>query len=420
MECKRIIALGMAIFMTAANMTGCGKNQNPAQSATVSESTKNETKTPTTNVDYSAGLTDDGFYEGVSAKDYVTLPEDYKAIPADFVDVKPDTYSISNSMQYLRSSVGSVTEITDRAAQMGDNVVVSYEGRVDGETYLGSTVDHHYATLGMNDLVYGLEEQVVGHKPGDKFTATITFPDDYPDTTDNQGQILVLAGKEGQFDVTLESIENMTLEDTAIEKYFEEQGLTLLDGSKIDTVEKAVQYYYEQEYEANKQTFAVQYLMDNSTVTEYPQSVLSQQYQNELLYAQKQSEIAGYNSLSDFLADYGYETTDDFLYACQEDVETNTKRTLILQAIAELHNIKATETSYDEYYGGDPSIALETYGTGFVAQTVLDYEVIKNLCENMLILNEQETPTEIEQTDDLEASSEVASIDVNSADQSEN
>ena len=28
-------------------------------------------------------------------------------------------------MQYLQSKIGSLTEITDRAAQMGDNVVVS-------------------------------------------------------------------------------------------------------------------------------------------------------------------------------------------------------------------------------------------------------------------------------------------------------
>ena len=101
MNSKRVIALGMAIFMTAASMTGCGKNQIPAQSATVSETTKNETKTPTTNVDYSEGLTDDGFYEGVSAKDYVTLPEDYKALPADFVDYEIGTVPKQNETAQL-------------------------------------------------------------------------------------------------------------------------------------------------------------------------------------------------------------------------------------------------------------------------------------------------------------------------------
>lgn len=399
MKSKQVIAIGTAILITTVGMTGCGKAAEYAASA---ESVK--TEKPTTIVNYSAGLTDDGFYEGITATDYVTLPDDYMAIPVDLEQIQPDEFNVSGFMQYLQSNIGTTVEITDRAAQLGDNVTVSYVGRVDGKTFVGGTADHHYATLGMNDLIDGFEEQIVGHKPGDQFTVKITFPEDYEETTNEESKALDLAGKEGQFDVTLESIDNVILEDSAVAEYFDNENETLLDGTKVDTVEKAIQYFSERQYETNKQNYIEDYLIENSTVNSYPQSVLGQQYQIELQYAQKQADTNGYDSLTEFLSEFGYESTDDYLYACQEDVESGTKRTLILQAIAEQQGIKATESSYKEYFGGDSSLAIETYGEGFTAQLALDYEVVKELGKH-LVITEAEPVTSEEVSSSMVASS---------------
>ena len=377
MRKEKAAAAVLAAGMILASLTGCGKSPKPSRAEQ-----KDEVK-PAVLVDYSLGLTDDGMYRGIKALDYVTLPKVYMAIHAPLDEIAADNFYVSGFMDYLKLNAGEAVQVSDRAAQMGDNVTVSYVGRVDGVEFEGGTVDNHYATLGMGDLIEGFEEQVVGHKPGDKFTVKITFPEDYPSTTDENHQELELAGKECVFDVTLNGVENIVLEDDKIAEFFGDD--TLFDGTKVDSVSKAQMYYAERQELENKQSFVEDYLIENSTVKELPDSVIGQQLKIEKQYAEKQAADYGYDTAEDFLKEHGYEDMDSYLEVCREDATEATKRALILQAVAEEQGIKALDTSYQAYFGGDPSMALDTYGRGYTAQLALDYEVLNTLQSHMII-----------------------------------
>ena len=56
--------------------------------------------------------------------------------------------------------------------------------------------------MGKDALAPGLDEQMIGLKPGVQKTFTITYPDDYSDTT--------VAGMEAKFDVTINYIKITT------------------------------------------------------------------------------------------------------------------------------------------------------------------------------------------------------------------
>ena len=264
----------------------------------------------------------------------------------------------------------------------------------------------------MNDLVYGFEDQIVGHKVGDKFQVTVTFPEDYQSTEDTAGNEMELAGKEATFDVTLNGLDIEVLNDKDVAEFFGDD--TLMDGSKIDTVEKAMQYYTERQELTNRQDFVENYLIENSTVSELPESVIGQQLKIEQEYAEKQAADNGYDSAEAFLKEYGYDDMDAYLEECREDAETATKRTLILQAVAEEQNIKPQESSFNAYFGGDPSLALETYGQGYTAQLALDYEV-KNVLQQHMVITESEKPEEEEDSSMSAASSKPEDVSIDAS-----
>lgn len=406
MQRGRKIVTTLAVIMVISSLAGCGK-----QNDSNADSSNSETKASVL-VNYSRGLTDDGFYEGIKATDYVTLPDDYMAIPAESFDVEVDDYTISNFMAYLQANVGKAEAVTDRAAQLGDKATVSYVGKVDGKEFVGGTVDNHYVTLGMNDLVSGFEDQIVGHKVGDKFQVTVTFPEDYQSTEDLAGNEMELAGKEATFDVTLNGIDTEVLNDEDVAEFFGDD--TLMDGTKVDTVEKAMQYYTERQELTNRQDFVENYLIENSTVKELQESVIGQQLKIEQEYAEKQAADNDYDSAEAFLKEYGYDDMDAYLEECREDAETATKRTLILQAVAEEQNIKPQESSFNAYFGGDPSLALETYGQGYTAQLALDYEV-KNVLQQHMVITESEEPDEEEDSSVTAASSKPADVTIDAS-----
>ncbi len=70
-------------------------------------------------------------------------------------------------------------DITDRAAENGDMVVLDYSGSVDGEKFEGGTAEKYSLTLGSGTFIPGFEDQVAGHKIGEAFDVKVTFPADY-------------------------------------------------------------------------------------------------------------------------------------------------------------------------------------------------------------------------------------------------
>ena len=83
-------------------------------------------------------------------------------------------------------------------AKDGDQVLIDFVGRLDGEAFQGGSAEGHELVLGSGQFIPGFEEQLVGLKAGDEKTITVTFPENY--------QAAHLAGKEATFDVTVQDV----------------------------------------------------------------------------------------------------------------------------------------------------------------------------------------------------------------------
>ena len=93
---------------------------------------------------------------------------------------------------------GFVTEApADTAVEAGNSVNIDFTGYVDGEAFDGGSAKGYDLTIGSGDFIEGFEDQLIGTRKGDQVTVTVTFPTTYPQH---------LAGKEGTFEVTVNSI----------------------------------------------------------------------------------------------------------------------------------------------------------------------------------------------------------------------
>lgn len=83
-------------------------------------------------------------------------------------------------------------------AKDGDQVVIDFEGRIDGVTFEGGTAKGHFLELGSKTFIEGFEEQLIGKKKGDKVEVKVTFPDNY-----NKKEF---SGKPAEFSVVINEI----------------------------------------------------------------------------------------------------------------------------------------------------------------------------------------------------------------------
>jgi trigger factor len=85
-----------------------------------------------------------------------------------------------------------------RAAKKGDQLVIDFAGTVDGVARDGMTGEDYPLELGGGNFIPGFEDQLVGVKPDETRTVTVTFPADY--------HMAELAAKEAVFEVTAKEL----------------------------------------------------------------------------------------------------------------------------------------------------------------------------------------------------------------------
>ena len=106
-------------------------------------------------------------------------------------DVEPSLVRLSEQQKTFAAEEG-------RAAASGDQVVMNFVGKIDGEAFDGGSADGMELELGSGRFIPGFEDQLIGAKAGDKKEVNVTFPVDY--------QAENLKGKAAVFDVEVTEV----------------------------------------------------------------------------------------------------------------------------------------------------------------------------------------------------------------------
>jgi len=117
---------------------------------------------------------------------------------------KLEESEVTKSLENLRRS-RATAEAQDKSykAANGDIAVIDFKGFVGNDAFDGGEAKKHHLTLGSNSFIPGFEDQIIGHKIGDKFDVNVKFPKEYH--ADN------LAGKDARFEIEVHEIRHHIL-----------------------------------------------------------------------------------------------------------------------------------------------------------------------------------------------------------------
>lgn len=115
-----------------------------------------------------------------------------------------DEKEVELALENIRKS-RSLAEKQDEKykAANGDIAVIDFKGFVGDTAFEGGEAKKHHLTLGSGAFIPGFEDQIIGHKTGDKFDVNVKFPADYH--AEN------LAGADARFEVEIHEIRKYIL-----------------------------------------------------------------------------------------------------------------------------------------------------------------------------------------------------------------
>ena len=134
---------------------------------------------------------------------YEALPEipelDASVIELEKMVVAADDASVTEALENLASTAQNFKDRRKGSkAKDGDQVVIDFLGKVDGEAFEGGAAEDYPLVLGSNSFIPGFEDQLVGAKAGEEKTVDVTFPEEYG--AEN------LAGKAAVFECTVKEV----------------------------------------------------------------------------------------------------------------------------------------------------------------------------------------------------------------------
>ena len=151
-------------------------------------------------------MTNEDWKEG----DDVEVDMSYEALPempeVTFDDVKlerlvakADDAAVDEALSNLAEGAQNfVDRKKGTKAKDGDQIVMDFVGRVDGEAFEGGSAEDYPLVLGSNSFIPGFEEQLVGVKAEEEKIVEVSFPEEY--------QAEHLAGKAADFTCTIKAV----------------------------------------------------------------------------------------------------------------------------------------------------------------------------------------------------------------------
>lgn len=110
------------------------------------------------------------------------LPEvklgDYKKLGVKKEVAKATEKEVKEILENIQNAYAE-KKVAKKKAEMGDEVVIDFEGSLNGEKFEGGAAKNFKLGLGSHQFIPGFEEGIVGHESGDRFDLELTFPKDY-------------------------------------------------------------------------------------------------------------------------------------------------------------------------------------------------------------------------------------------------
>lgn len=266
----------------------------------------------------------------VAVKPEVTLGE-YKGITFKKVEYNVKDEDVEEELNRLKERNSRMVDVTDRAAENGDTVIIDYSGSVGGVKFDGGTAEKQSLTLGSKTFIPGFEEQVEGMKIGEEKDITVKFPDDYH--AEN------LKGKEAVFAIKLHEIKKKELPELTDEFIKDAVGAESVEAYKKEVRDRLTKQNDERA-ERELEDEIVKKITENAK-TEVPDALIEGQVDRMVQEMRYRLSYQGLR-LEDYLKYLG-KSMEDYRKEYRSQAENIVKSQLVIEKIIETEKIEATE-----------------------------------------------------------------------------
>lgn len=275
------------------------------------------------------------FTAEVATKPEVTLGE-YKGLKVDKVSNRVTAKEVDAKLEEEQKKNARTVTVEDRAVQDGDEVVLDFEGFVDGVAFAGGKGENYPLTIGSGSFIPGFEEQLIGAETEKEVEVNVTFPAEYHSED--------LAGKEAVFKCTVHEIKVKELPELDDEFAAEVSEFDTLDEYKAD-IKAKIKEQKIAEGKRQKEDQAVEKAVANATM-EIPEAMIDTQVQQMAQEFAQRLQSQGLN-MEQYFQFTGL-TADKMMEEMRPQAVKRIETRLVLEAIAKAENIEITEEKLDE------------------------------------------------------------------------
>ena len=265
---------------------------------------------------------------------------EYKGLGYKVEEVVVSEDEINEEIEGVRQRKADLELKEDGEVVEGDTVVIDFEGFKDGVAFEGGKGENFDLEIGSHRFVPGFEEQLIGMKSEEEKEINITFPEDY--------QAEDLKGQDVIFKVKVHEIKQKVLPEVN-EEFIKELKLP-----NVNNEEELREFYKNKAIDkktveaTNKATEELMDKLANSCEIDIPEVMIENELENMTYDYDRRLQSQGL-SLAQLLQ-MTNQSIDDFKNGQKDAARNKVKMNLILEEIAKVENLQASEEELDNEY----------------------------------------------------------------------
>lgn len=271
----------------------------------------------------------------VALKPEVTLGE-YKGMEVDKVSTRVTQKEVEAKIQEEAEKNARSVSVEGRPVAENDEVVLDFEGFVDGVPFEGGKGENYPLTIGSGAFIPGFEEQLIGVNAEEEVEVHVKFPENYHSDE--------LKGKEATFKCTVHEIKVKEIPEIDDEFAAEVSEFDTLDEYKAD-VKAQIKAQKEAEGKRKKEDQAVEKAVANATM-EIPEAMIETQTEDMVREFAQNIQYQGF-TLEQYFQITG-QTEETMKAEMRPQAQKRIETRLVLEAIAKAENIEISDEKVDE------------------------------------------------------------------------
>lgn len=276
------------------------------------------------------------FTAKVTVKPEVKLG-DYKGLEVETVDVNVTDEDVEKDLDNQRQSLAELVVKEEGAIENGDTVVMDFEGFVDGEAFEGGAAENHSLEIGSGSFIPGFEEQLIGKTTGEETEVEVTFPEEYH--AEN------LAGQPATFKVKIHEVKAKELPemDDEFAKDVDDEVETLAELK--EKTKKRLEEQKQNEADAAVRESLINQATENADI-DIPQAMVDSELDRMVREFEQRLQQQGMTL--EMYTQFSGQSEDQLKDQMKGDAEKRVQTNLVLEAIAQVENLEATDEDVQE------------------------------------------------------------------------